>query len=332
MNKPKLLAVCGPTASGKTALSLQLASRFDGEIVSCDSMQIYRGMDIGTAKPTEAEKARVAHHMIDIRDADEDYSCAEYVAEARTVITGVLARGKLPIVCGGTGLYLDSLLSGGGFAPDIPRQVLAQTEAMADDAAYAMLCDVDPESAAAIHPNNKKRVKRALALYLGTGVTKTEWDARSRALPKPYDALVLCLDFRDRGILYDRIDRRVELMLEQGLLAEAKRLNLKRESTAGQAIGYKELYAYLDGTMPLSDSVAQLKQNTRNYAKRQLTWFRRRGERTFLYPDEAGERLLSQAEALVSAFLSGTEEQPEIDGDRKGKQREREEEAWIYDT
>lgn len=301
---PRVLAIVGPTASGKSSLAMELARRLGGEIVSCDSMQIYRGMDIGTAKPTEAERAEVAHHMIDICSPERDYSCAEYVLDASKAIEQISARGALPILCGGTGLYLDSLLRGGRFAPDLPPEAVEAVEAMPIDRAYAELERVDPIAAANIHINNEKRVRRALAICLGTGKPKSVWDEESRAYPSPYRAEIIGLDYDDRAVLYDRIDCRVNEMMEQGLLDEAKRLNLRRDSTAGQAIGYKELYRYLDGTMSLLYAVALLKQNTRRYAKRQLTWFRRTEGVHWIFPDriaaEGGTDVLHHVLSLIA--------------------------------
>ncbi len=298
--KPRVLAVVGPTASGKTALSVALAAALNGEIVSCDSMQIYRGMDVGTAKPTEKERAGIPHHLIDAADPDVSFSCAEYRTAAEEAVAGILSRGKLPIFCGGTGLYLDAVLTGNSFAPDITEKTKAEVAAMTPGERYAKLCLLDPASAAAIHPNNEKRVARALAVTVGTGVPKSEWDRRSRLAPRPYDALILGLDYRDRQTLYDRIDRRVDLMMEDGLEDEVRRLRLSPDSTAGQAIGYKELYRMIDGSLTREEAVALIKQNTRNYAKRQLTWFRRDPEIRWLYPDETpGEELLAAALAVV---------------------------------
>ena len=294
--KPILLAVVGPTASGKTSLSIALAKALGGEIVSCDSMQVYRGMDIGTAKPDEKEREGIPHHLIDVVSPDMPFSCADYAVLARKAVGEILSRGRLPIFCGGTGLYLDAVLTGNVFAPDVPEETVLRVRAMSADERYRLLSETDPESAAAIHPNNEKRVARALTVTLGTGVPKSEWDRRSRLAPKPYDALILGLDYRDRQILYERIDRRVELMLENGLAEEAKRLDLDRSATAGQAIGYKELYLWLDGTLSYGEAVAKLKQNTRNYAKRQLTWFRRDPSVRWLYPDTmTGEELIAAA-------------------------------------
>ena len=281
-NKIKLLAVVGPTASGKTALSVRLAKALGGEIVSCDSMQIYRQMDVGTAKPTLEERGGIAHHLFDIVEPDAPYSCADYVRDAKTAVETVAGRGALPILCGGTGLYLDSLLRGGNFEETVTDLALrAELESFAKEhgnhALHERLAAVDPQSAETIHENNVKRVIRALEIYMTTGITKTEADIRSRRFASPYDATVIGLRFEDRALLYRRIDQRVDEMMQNGLLDETKRLLdagvFARNSTAAQAIGYKELLGYLEGRCPLAESVETLKCATRRYAKRQLTWF-----------------------------------------------------------
>ena len=281
-SKIKIIAVVGPTASGKSALALALAEHLGGEIVSCDSMQIYRQMDVGTAKPTPTEVARVRHHLIDCVDPKSAYSCAEYVEDAKRAVKEIVARGKLPILCGGTGLYLDCFLRGGGFEetesdPALREILFAYANEHGNAALHARLAAVDPESAAAIHPNNVKRVVRALEIFESTGMTKSEADRRSRVAESPYDATVIGLRYADRDVLYERIDRRVDQMLEAGLLDETKRLMddgvFEVNATAAQAIGYKELLGYLGGACSLESAVEDLKRATRRYAKRQITWF-----------------------------------------------------------
>jgi tRNA dimethylallyltransferase len=273
----KIIAVAGPTASGKSALAVELADRLNGEIISCDSMQIYRGMDIGTAKAGSAELARVPHHLIDITEPGSDFSCAEYKVLAEEAVSDITSRGKLPVFCGGTGLYLDAVLTGNRFpecaADEDYRRTLYKREA---SELYEMLRHIDPPAAEAIHMNNKKRVIRALEIYKATGITKTVWDERSRSDSPHYDAAVIVLEYEERAVLYRRIDERVDEMMERGLLEEVRRLQLPRDSTAAQAIGYKELNAYLDGCITLDEAVDKIKVSTRNYAKRQLTWFRKR--------------------------------------------------------
>lgn len=280
--KHPVVAVVGPTASGKTALSLMLAERFGGEIISADSMQIYRGLDIGTAKATVEEQARVPHHGIDICDPEQSFSVADFVQLAGGLEREIRSRGRLPILCGGTGLYVQSFLDGVRFAAEKTdsalRDALAlELEQRGRNAMYNELVRVDPEAAAAIHPNNTVRVLRALEHYRATGRTLSDQKANSLPAEKPYRSLVICLHFADRQKLYDRIDRRVELMLEDGLLVEVERVYAHRDTykTAAQAIGYKEFFPYLEGTASLEECTARLKQASRNYAKRQLTWFRR---------------------------------------------------------
>ncbi len=279
------MAIVGSTASGKTALAVELALRLGGEVVSCDSMQIYRGMDIGTAKPTAEERRGVPHHLLDVVDPTRpvDYSCADYVRDARAAVEDILARGGLPILCGGTGLYLDAFLRGGSFEvtdtdPALRAELLALADREGPEALHALLRDLDPEAAAATHPNNVKRVARAIEICRTTGRTKSELDRASREEEPLYDALVIGLDYADRAILRDRIDRRVDLMMEAGLIEETRRLReagvFETCRTAAQAIGYKELFPYLDGRSTLAEVTERLRIATHQYAKRQMTWFR----------------------------------------------------------
>ena len=284
-SKPRILCVVGCTASGKTSLAVELATRLNGEIVSCDSMQIYTNMNVGTATPDEEERRGIPHHLMDFVDPTNPrgYSCADYVQDARAAVEDILARGKLPILCGGTGLYLDAFLRGGSFEvtdsdPALRAELCALAEREGNDALHALLRELDPESAEAIHPNNVKRVARAIEICKTTGRKKSDLDRESREPDCPYDAVVIGLHYNCRQTLYDRIDRRVDLMMEQGLLEETRRL---REAgvfglcqTAAQAIGYKELFPYLDGEASLEACVEVLKMATRRYAKRQITWFR----------------------------------------------------------
>lgn len=281
-NKIKLLAIVGSTASGKSALAVALAKALGGEIISCDSMQIYRRMDIGTAKPTQKELEEVPHHLIDIAEPDTPFSCAEYVSLASKAIVEITTRQKFPILCGGTGLYLDSLLRGSGFEetatdPALRQALFDYAAEHGNHALHERLRAVDPESADAIHENNVKRVVRALEIYESTGMTKTEADRRSRMVESPYDATVIGLRYTDRDLLYARIDRRVDEMLASGLLDETQKLFREgvfdRNTTAAQAIGYKELLGYLRGEQSLDSATEELKRATRRYAKRQITWF-----------------------------------------------------------
>lgn len=291
----QVLVLCGPTATGKTALSLALAEALDGEIVSADSMQLYRGMDIGTAKATPAERARVPHHMLDVADPGEKYSVARYVEEAARCCDEILARGKLPIITGGTGLYIDSLLAGREFGGEADGGALrarlnAEYERLGGEAMLARLRDVDPERAAKLHPGDRRRIVRALEVFEATGLTITEHDAHTRALPPRYEARRIALSYADREALYARIDRRVDEMAAQGLFEEVAGLlaaGLSPESTAMQAIGYKEAAMALRGDMSRAEALALIKQASRRYAKRQLTWFRRTpGTRWILWEGE----------------------------------------------
>lgn len=296
-HKSKITAVVGSTASGKTALSIRLAEILGGEVISCDSMQIYRGMDIGTAKPTLAECRGIPHHMLDIADplSVTAYSCADYVKDARTVTEDILNRGKLPIFCGGTGLYLDAYLRGGSFEEseiDTSLRCELANYAQVNGAAalHARLAEIDPESASAIHPNNVKRVIRAIEIFKTTGKTKSCLDQESRLPESSYDALIIGLRYTNREMLYARINRRVDEMIAAGLIEETEKLRrqgvFESCQTAAQAIGYKELFPYLDGDLSLQDAVENLKCATRRYAKRQITWFSSKPYVTWIDADD----------------------------------------------
>lgn len=279
----KIIAVVGPTASGKTRLAVELALACNGEVVSADSMQIYRGMDVGTAKPTPEEMRGVPHHMLDVADPGEEFSVARYVSMASACVDDILARGKLPIVAGGTGLYVDSLIAGRGFAAFDPSSALrgeleAQFDREGGEAMLRRLAAVDPDAAARLHPNDKKRVVRALEVWHSTGRTITQHDRDSRAQPPRYQALRLGLSFARREDLWARIDRRVDDMMAAGLADEVRALlegGLDEGCTAMQAIGYKELARALRSGGSLTDAAQEVKLRSRQYAKRQLTWFRR---------------------------------------------------------
>ena len=280
-HQPKLLVICGPTASGKTALGVALAQATGGEVVSADSMQIYRGMDIGTAKPTREEMGGIPHHMLDVADPAEDYSVARYVHDADACVRDILARGKLPIVVGGTGLYIDNLIAGRDFAPFTGawrEKLQARAREKGLPALHEELRRIDPDRAERLHPNDEKRILRALEVWYETGETITAHDERTRSLPPKYDALRVCLQFSRREDMWDRIDRRVDLMMEAGLEEEVRDLlisGVPPTATAMQAIGYKEFAAALRGEEPIAQAVAEVKLRSRQYAKRQLTWFRR---------------------------------------------------------
>ena len=288
-----LLCIVGPTASGKTALSVALAKELDGEIVSADSMQLYRGMDIGTAKATREERQGIPHHMLDILDPGESYSAAQYAGDARKCVEDILARGKVPIVAGGTGLYLNALLGRIRFEEEerdpAYRQALeAEAEAEGGAGLLARLREVDPESAAKLHENDHKRIIRALESFHATGEPLSVVNARGREQPLNYRPCIIGIAPEKREVLYSRIDRRVNEMIRGGLIEEARALFARPvlSSTARQAIGYKELLPYLEDGAPLEPCVEQLKQNTRRYAKRQLTWFRNDPEVHWIWYDQ----------------------------------------------
>ena len=286
-----IICLAGPTASGKTALAVELAKELDGEVVSCDSMQVYRRMNIGTAKPTEAEMQGIPHHMIDVASPEEDYSVSRYCAQALPIVEDIVARGKTAIIAGGTGLYMDSLIRGNDFAPFPSTGVRQRLEAQADaeglEAMAAWLHAVDPEAAERIH--DRKRLLRALEVYLETGETITEHNRRTQAIPPRFTPVWLGLDFADRQQLYDRIDLRVTNMLEAGLLEEIRDLlasGVSEKATAMQAIGYKEFVNALAGRETVETAADQVRQSSRRYAKRQLTWFRRNKAMHWLVREE----------------------------------------------
>lgn len=282
-SSPNIAVICGPTASGKTALAVELALRLNGEVVSADSMQVYRGMDIGTAKPSEQEKNGVVHHMMDVADPRENYSVAQYVQQAVPIVDDIIARGKLPIVAGGTGLYLDALIAGRQFAPFQPergvREALARrVREEGLGSLRAELERIDPEAAGRVHPNDEKRTIRALEVWYTTGKTISQHNWETQQVPPRYQAAVIGLNFADRKDLWQRIDRRVDQMMAQGLPDEVGRLlacGVPAQCTAMQAIGYKELCAAIQGEGSLEEAASEIKLRTRQYAKRQLTWFRR---------------------------------------------------------
>ncbi len=306
---PKILVIDGPTASGKTALAVELALRHNGEVVSADSMQVYRRMDVGTAKPTAEEMRGIPHHMLDVADPEEDFSAARYVEMAAACVDGVLARGKLPIVAGGTGLYIDSLLSGRTFAggssnTPLRRELEDRLWREGGGALLSELARVDPDAAARLHPNDGKRLVRALEVYLTTGKTITAHNEETKKIPPRYDALTLTLAFRRREDMWARIDRRVDKMMADGLAEEVRGLldsGVPARCTAMQAIGYKEIAAALRSGGDLSSAAEEVKLRSRQYAKRQLTWFRRNGAARWIFWEETPD--FSRALLASTAFL-----------------------------
>ena len=291
-SKIPLIAIVGPTASGKTSLAVEICKRLGGEAVSCDSMQIYEGMDIATAKPTVEEMQGIPHHLIGFLSPDEQFSVAKYCEMARECVNDITNRNKKAVLVGGTGLYYSSLTDNISFFEeetdfDYREELKRRAESEGAEVLLEELRRVDPEAASQLHINNLGRIMRALEIYHATGKTKTEQNNQSRLNPSPFEVTAICLDARDRQFLYNRINLRVDLMLEAGLLEEAKRFfDSPLGNTAKQAIGYKELDPYFKGEKTLDECIENLKMQTRRYAKRQLTWFRRDERINFLYIDD----------------------------------------------
>lgn len=304
----KVVSIVGPTASGKTKLSVELAKRYNGEIVSADSMQIYKEMQIATAKPDKAEMENIPHHLMDFLESDKTYSVANFVKDAAKCIEDINSRGKLPFIVGGTGLYVDSLLNNIMFSeeernPALCDELMQIYKDSGVDKLLSMLAEFDPESAQRLaEQKNVKRIIRAIEFYKTTGVTITEQNLKSRNEVSPYNALKIGLNFRDRQKLYDRINQRVDLMIEKGLLEEAKNvLDSELSFTAVKAIGYKELMPYFEHTKSLDECIEKLKMETRRYGKRQITWFKRDKDINWLYIDDytSFEELLSDAISIM---------------------------------
>ena len=304
-----IICLAGPTASGKTALAVALAQALNGEVVSCDSMQVYKFMDIGTAKPTLAEMQGVPHHMIDVADPREDYSVSRYCKDAAPIVEDIVSRGKVAIIAGGTGLYMDSLIRGNDFAPFPSTGVRERLEHQADaeglEAMRSWLRSIDPEAEARIQ--DRKRLLRALEVYLETGETITEHNRRTQALPPRFTPLWLGLDFENRQSLYSRIDLRVTHMLEAGLLQEIRSLlqsGVPDTATAMQAIGYKEFVSALNGHGTVEAAADSVRQSSRRYAKRQLTWFRRNPAAHWLIREDetSGEEIFRSARQIIQEF------------------------------
>lgn len=278
MKRIKIISVVGPTASGKTALSIEIAKKYNGEIISADSMQIYRGMDIATAKPTKEEMQGIVHHLIDNVNPEDEYSVAQYVKDARNAILDIDSRGKTPILVGGTGLYVNSLLDNVQFSESpVDEELRQKLNSLSTEELLPILYDVDSESYEKLSiEKNHKRIVRALEIYYQTGKPKSVVDKEAKSVPSPYDAIKIGLNANDRQFLYDRINTRVDLMIDMGLLDEAKKfLSKNLSSTASKAIGYKEFIPYFNGESSLEKCKDLLKMETRRYAKRQITWFKR---------------------------------------------------------
>ena len=306
-----IICIAGPTASGKTALAATLAKELNGEVVSCDSMQVYKHMDIGTAKPTLEEMQGIPHHMIDVAEPWEDFSVSRYCEMAAPIVDDIISRGKTAVIAGGTGLYMAALIRGNAFAPFPATGVRERLEAQADaegmEAMLSRLRAVDPDAAGRLHLSDRKRILRALEVYLETGETITEHNRKTQAVPPRYSPLWLGLDFARRGELYRRIDLRVGLMLEQGLVEEIRGLladGIPEKATAMQAIGYKEFVDALDGRCTIEEAADQVRRSSRRYAKRQLTWFRRNQAIHWLIRDtgDTGREILENARRIVSDF------------------------------
>lgn len=304
MKKTKIICVVGATASGKTDLAVKLAKAVDGEIISADSMQVYKNMPIATAVATKEEQDGVVHHLVEFLDADQTFSVADFVERAKVLIDEITARGRVPIVAGGTGLFVDSLVKNISFSEvGSNAEIRNELAEKSNEELYERLLKLDANAAENIHPNNRKRVIRALELCM-SGTSKTEQNENSMLIDSPYDALYIGIGYKDRQKLYDRINKRVDLMLEAGLENEARQMLGKQGLTARQAIGHKELQPYIDGKITIDEATENLKRETRRYAKRQLTWFRRNENINWLYADEMSrDELVKKAVDLAKNHL-----------------------------
>jgi len=307
-DKKKIVVVCGPTATGKTGLSIELAKEFCGEIISADSMQIYRKLDIGTAKASRDEQSRIKHRLIDIMEPDEPYNVQKFVSMASDEIDDICNLGKVPFIVGGTGLYIESLINGISFSEQednskVKENLKNELSEYGKEYMYEQLCKIDSEYAKSVHPNNTVRVLRALEIYRLTGHNMSWQIKNSVPSEKLYDYLIIGLNYHDRRVLYDRINKRIDIMLTQGIIDEAKYVWGNKDSfkTCTAAIGYKEFFPYFEGVQSLDECVEKLKQASRNYAKRQLTWFNRMRDVNWIFPDDAD--YITKAKQLVSDFL-----------------------------
>lgn len=306
IKKQKIIVVAGPTASGKTSLGISLANALNGEIISADSMQVYKGMTIATAAPTPEEKAKAVHHLTEILEPEQQFSVAQWCQMAREKIKEISALGKLPIIVGGTGLFIDSLVDNVTFEDvSINNELRDRLMKKDREELYDMLTKADPEAACDIHMNNKKRVVRALELYY-SGTSKTQQNINSKRIASPYETLYFFINYADRQRLYDRINKRVDIMLENGLLQEAERAYGSAGKTSAQAIGHKELIPYFEGRDTLENCIENLKLQSRHYAKRQITWFKRRQDAVLLQPDALGEKeTVKYALSVCEDFING---------------------------
>ncbi len=306
MSKTKIIVVAGPTASGKTGLAVEIARAVSGEVISADSMQVYKGIGIASAAPTQKEMQGVPHHLVEFLDQSENFSVSDFCRLAREKISEISARGNVPVIAGGTGLFIDSLVDNINFTEaetDFElREALMQKDS---DELYSTLLEVDKEAAEKIHKNNKKRVVRALEIYYSSGATKTAQDINSKKEESPYEVIYFVIGFKSREVLYERINRRVDLMVEAGLVDEARKNLSKEKATSAQAIGHKELQPYFSGEKSLGQALDDLKRETRRYAKRQITWFKRRKNAIWLYADEEGADIVKAAIDKSREFLNG---------------------------
>ena len=306
--KIPLIAVVGPTASGKTTLSIEIAKRIGGEIVSADSMQIYKGISVASAAPTEEEMQGIPHYMLEFLNLGDSYSVADYVSKANEIICEINNRGKIPVLVGGTGLYVDSLTNGITFTeqkadPELRQSLENEFDALGGEQMLKRLSEFDPVSAERLNPTDRRRIIRAFEIYKASGITKTRQDELSRENPSPYKTVFIGITYRDREKLYERINRRVDLMLDCGLLKEAQStLVLPLGTGAAQAIGHKELHSFLRDEKTFEEAVEDLKRETRRYAKRQLTWFRRNEQINWIYADES-ESIIDAAMKIIEKEL-----------------------------
>lgn len=304
MMKTKLIVVAGPTASGKTRLGIEIAKAVSGEIISADSMQVYKGMGIATAAPTESEKAEVPHHLVEFLERNETFSVSDFCRYAKNAVDEITGRNNIPVIVGGTGLFIDSFVDNIKFTQaETDFELRERLMAKDTEKLYDELLKIDPQAAQSIHKNNKSRVARAIEIYYSSGKTKSDQNKSSRLEESPYDVLYFVICFKNRDLLYDRINRRVDLMAENGLAEEAKRCLADAGKTSAQAIGHKELALYFNGSASFEQALEKLKQETRRYAKRQITWFKRRNNAVWLYADDEASDITAYAVDKSREFI-----------------------------